>query len=63
MALLIAGETIVRWLLGTHLHPISSYLTVSLLLVGVVLAVGIAEAISRYGAERVSGRLGLGCLV
>jgi len=63
IALWIAGETVVQWLLGTHLHPISSYLTVSPLLVGVVLAVGIAEALSRYGAERVSGRLGLGRLV
>ncbi|MFC6975322.1 hypothetical protein ACFQL1_12760 [Halomicroarcula sp. GCM10025709] len=59
MTLWILGETVWQWRYGTHLHPLSSYLTVWPLLLGVAVGVGMAEALVRTGADHWLGRFGL----
>jgi hypothetical protein len=59
MTLWILGETVCQWRYGTHLHPLSSYLTVWPLLLGVAVAVGMAEALVRTGIDHWTDRLGL----
>jgi len=59
MTLWILGETVWQWRYGSHLHPLSSYLTVWPLLLGVAVAVGTAEALVRTGADHWFDRFGL----
>ena len=59
VTLWILGNTVYQWLYGAHLHPLSSYLTVWPLLLGVALAITLAEAVLRVGLDRTSGRFGL----
>lgn len=53
------GNTVYQWAYGSHLHPLSSYLTVWPLLFGVAVAVGALEAAVRIAADRAVGSLGL----
>ena len=55
----VLGETVYQWLYGTHLHPLSSYLTVWPILLGFVLTITLAEAVLRLGLDRTIGRFGL----
>jgi hypothetical protein len=55
----ILGTTVDQWLHGTHLHPLSSYLTVWPLLLGFAVGVGMAEALVRTGADHWFDHLGL----
>lgn len=57
--LFILGETVYQWAYGTHLHPLSSYLTVWPILLGFALAITAGEAILRVGLDRTVGRFGL----
>lgn len=56
------GNTVYQELYGTHLHPLSSYLTVWPLLFGVAVAAGLVEVTVRVATERLFGRGGLGTL-
>jgi len=53
------GNTVYQWLYGAHLHPLSSYLTVWPLLLGVALVITLGEALLRVALDRAIGRLGL----
>ena len=53
------GNTAYQWAYGTHLHPLSSHLTVWPLLFALVLAAGAVEAVIRAGTDRVVGVGGL----
>ncbi|KKF39150.1 hypothetical protein FK85_30885 [Halorubrum saccharovorum] len=55
----LLGNTAYQWAYGTHLHPLSSHLTVWPLLFAVVLAAGAGEALIRLGTDRVVGVGGL----
>jgi hypothetical protein len=55
----VLGNTVYQWLYGTHLHPLSSYLTVWPILLGVVLVITLGEALLRVGLDRIVGRFGL----
>jgi hypothetical protein len=55
----VLGETVYQWLYGTHLHPLSSYLTVWPIILGFVLTVTLVEAVLRLGLDRAIGRFGL----
>ncbi|WP_338742247.1 hypothetical protein [Haloplanus salilacus] len=55
----ILGNTVYQWLYGAHLHPLSSYLTVWPLLLGVTLVITLGETLLRVALDRTSGRLGL----
>jgi len=55
----VLGETVYQWLYGTHLHPLSSYLTVWPILLGFVLTITLAEAVLRLGLDRTIGRFSL----
>jgi hypothetical protein len=55
----ILGNTVYQWLYGAHLHPLSSYLTVWPLLLGVTLVVTLGETLLRVALERISGRFGI----
>lgn len=55
----ILGETVYQWLYGSHLHPLSSYLTVWPILLGSVLTITLVEAVIRLGLDRAIGRFGL----
>lgn len=57
--LFLLGETVYQWTYGTHLHPLSSYLTVWPILLGFTLAITAGEAILRVGLDRAVGRFGL----
>ncbi|MBV0903656.1 hypothetical protein [Haloarcula salina] len=59
----LLGNTVYEWLYGMHLHPLSSYLTVWPLLLGVAVGAGVVEALVRVGLDRGVGRLGLRPLV
>nr|WP_233563229.1 hypothetical protein [Haloarcula sp. Atlit-7R] len=59
----LLGNTVVEWLYGTHLHPLSSYLTVWPLLLGVAVGAGVAEALLRVTLDRDFDRFGLRPLV
>lgn len=54
------GNTVYQWLYGAHLHPLSSYLTVWPLLLGVTLVIALGETLLRVALDRTTGRLGLG---
>lgn len=58
-ALWVLGDKVYQWLYGTHLHPLLSYLTVWPILLGVVLAITLGEALLRVGLNRSIGRFGL----
>ncbi|PAU83422.1 hypothetical protein CK500_11105 [Halorubrum salipaludis] len=55
----LLGNTAYQWAYGTHLHPLSSHLTVWPLLFAAVLAAGATEALVRLGTDRVAGVGGL----
>lgn len=55
----ILGDTVYQWAYGTHLHPLSSYLTVWPLLLGVVVVIALGEAVGRLALQRATGRFGL----
>jgi hypothetical protein len=55
----LLGNTAYQWAYGTHLHPLSSHLTVWPLLFAVVLAAGAVEALIRLGTDRLAGVGGL----
>ncbi|WP_435066920.1 hypothetical protein [Haloplanus sp. C73] len=55
----ILGDTVYQWAYGAHLHPLSSYLTVWPLLLGLVLVVSLGEAVVRRALYRTTGRFGL----
>jgi len=55
----LLGETAYQWAYGSHLHPLSSHLTVWPLLFAVALAAGAAEASVRLCADRLVGAAGL----
>ncbi|WP_423751707.1 hypothetical protein [Salinirarus marinus] len=59
VTLWILGNTVYQWLYGAHLHPLSSYLTVWPLLLGVTLAITLGEALFRTALDRTLGRFGL----
>ncbi|WP_324756366.1 hypothetical protein [Haloarcula montana] len=59
MTLWILGDTVWQSLYGSHLHPLSSYLTVWPLLLGVAVAVGIVEALLRTGVDHWFDQFGL----
>jgi hypothetical protein len=59
VTLWILGNTAYQWLYGAHLHPLSSYLIVWPLLLGVTLVITLGEALLRIALDRTSGRLGL----
>ena len=59
----LLGNTVSQWLYGTHLHPLSSYLTVWPLLLGVAVGAGVVEAVLRVALDRVFDRFGLRPLV
>ncbi|MEF8973639.1 MAG: hypothetical protein V5A15_02010 [Haloarcula sp.] len=63
VTLWLLGNAVYEWLYGTHLHPLSSYLTVWPLLLGVAVSAGVAEAALRVGLDRGIGRFGLRPLV
>ncbi|GCF14241.1 hypothetical protein Harman_21760 [Haloarcula mannanilytica] len=63
VTLWLLGNTVSEWLYGTHLHPLSSYLTVWPLLLGVAVGAGGVEALVRVGLDRGVGRFGLRPLV
>ncbi|EMA24058.1 MULTISPECIES: hypothetical protein [Haloarcula] len=63
MTLWLLGNTVSQWLYGTHLHPLSSYLTVWPLLLGVAVGAGVVEAVVRIGIDRTLDRSGLRPLV
>ena len=63
MTLWLLGNTVYEWLYGTHLHPLSSYLTVWPLLLGVAVGAGVVEGVLRVGLDRGIGRFGLRPLV
>ncbi len=56
-------QRVVQELYGTHLHPLSSYLTVWPLLFGMALAAGLLEVLIRYTTQRGFGRGGFRLLV
>jgi len=56
------ADTVYQWLHVSHPHPLSSYLTVWPLLVGVVILAGIVEASLRTVIDRAFGYTGLGPL-
>ncbi|TKX87783.1 hypothetical protein EXE43_01040 [Halorubrum sp. SS5] len=45
-------STAYQWAYGTHLHPLTSHLTVWPLFFGLALAAGAAEALVRLGTDR-----------
>jgi hypothetical protein len=55
----ILANTVYQWLSGAHLHPLSSYLTVWPLVLGVVLTLTVGEAILRMSLARTIGQFGL----
>ncbi|KOX93593.1 hypothetical protein [Haloarcula rubripromontorii] len=59
----LLGNTVSKWLYGTHLHPLSSYLTVWPLLLGVAVGAGVVEALLRVTVDRGFDRFGLRPLV
>ncbi|WP_424000593.1 hypothetical protein ACOZ4I_14075 [Haloarcula salina] len=59
VTLWLLGNTVFEWLYGAHLHPLSSYLTVWPLLLGVAVGAGVVEAAVRIGLSRSVGRFGL----
>jgi len=59
VTLWILGDTVYQWLYGAHLHPLSSYLIVWPLLLGVTLVITLGETLLRTALDRTSGRLGL----
>jgi len=59
VTLWILGNTVYQWLYGAHLHPLSSYLTVWPLLLGVTLLISIGELLLRVALDRTTGRFGL----
>jgi hypothetical protein len=59
VTLWILGNTVYQWLYGAHLHPLSSYLTVWPLLLGVTLVITFGETLLRVALDRTSGRFGL----
>ena len=59
VTLWILGNTVYQWLYGAHLHPLSSYLTVWPLLLGVTLVITLGETLLRVALDRTSGRFGL----
>lgn len=63
VTLWLLGDTVYEWLYGTHLHPLSSYLIVWPLLLGVAVGAGVVEAAIRIGLDRGVGRFGLRPLV
>jgi len=63
VTLWLLGTTVAEWLYGTHLHPLSSYLTVWPLLLGVAVGAGVVETLVRVGLDRGVGRFGLRPLV
>ncbi|AEM58165.1 hypothetical protein HISP_13120 [Haloarcula hispanica N601] len=63
VTLWLLGNTVSQWFYGTHLHPLSSYLTVWPLLLGVAVSAGVAEAVARIGIDRTLDRFGLRPLV
>jgi hypothetical protein len=63
VTLWLLGDTVYEWLYGTHLHPLSSYLTVWPLLLGVAVGAGVVETAIRIGLDRSVGRFGLRPLV
>jgi len=63
VTLWLLGNTVYEWLCGTHLHPLSSYLTVWPLLLGIAVGAGVIEAGVRIGLSRGIDRFGLRPLV
>ncbi|SDW39051.1 hypothetical protein SAMN05443574_10362 [Haloarcula vallismortis] len=63
VTLWLLGDTVYEWLYGTHLHPLSSYLTVWPLLLGVAVGAGVVEALLRITVDRGFDRFGLRPLV
>lgn len=63
VTLWLLGNTVYEWLYGTHLHPLSSYLTVWPLLLGIAVGAGVIEAGVRIGLSRGVDRFGLRPLV
>ncbi|KAA9399915.1 hypothetical protein Har1130_02190 [Haloarcula sp. CBA1130] len=63
VTLWLLGNTVSQWLYGTHLHPLSSYLTVWPLLLGVAVGAGAVEALLRVTVDRGFDRFGLRPLV
>jgi len=59
VTLWILGNTVYQWLYGAHLHPLSSYLTVWPLLLGVTLVITLGEVLLRVALDRTAGRFGL----
>jgi hypothetical protein len=59
----LLGNTVSEWLYGTHLHPLSSYLTVWPLLLGVAVGAGVVETVLRVALDRGFDRAGLRPLV
>ncbi|QIB75575.1 hypothetical protein G3I44_15510 [Halogeometricum borinquense] len=63
VTLWLLGNNVYQELYGTHLHPLSSYLTVWPLLFGMALAAGLLEVLIRYTTQRGFGRGGFRLLV
>ncbi|MDS0220478.1 hypothetical protein NDI54_03835 [Haloarcula sp. S1AR25-5A] len=63
VTLWLLANTVSQWLYGTHLHPLSSYLTVWPLLLGVAVGAGVIEAAVRIGLSYGLNRFGLRPLV
>ncbi|GGK54477.1 hypothetical protein GCM10009067_03720 [Haloarcula sebkhae] len=63
MTIWLLGNTVSQWLYGTHLHPLSSYLTVWPLLLGVAVGADVGEAVVRISIDRSLDRFGLRPLV
>ena len=63
VTLWLLGNTAYEWLYGTHLHPLSSYLTVWPLLLGIAVGAGVIEAVVRISLSRGVDRFGLRPLV
>ncbi|MEZ3163009.1 hypothetical protein ABNG03_01515 [Halorubrum sp. RMP-47] len=53
------ASTAFRWAVGTHLHPLTSHLTVWPLLFALAMGAGAVEALLRSGADRLLGVGGL----